>query len=121
MRTAGVAAILFAAWSGAAAGAAVRIYKQVDNNGHVTYGNVLPREAAFTTMEIETDTVETQSPAPAREILRPEKRLAAPTRIAKASPPLRKGRVAPPTARVAPALALRLDFRLGAPLPISMR
>ena len=98
---------------------AVRIYKQVDNNGHVTYGNVLPREAAFTTMEIETDTVET--PAPAREILRPERRLAAHTRIAKAPPPMRKGRVAPSTARVAPALALRLDFRLAAPLPISMR
>jgi hypothetical protein len=118
MRTSGIAAIFLAAWAGAAGAATVRIYKQVDDNGHVTYGNVLPRDAAFTTLEVDTDTVLPEPTAP--EALRPDRRLERHVRAARATPP-RAAKSIPASARKAPSLALRLDFRLAAPLPISMR
>ena len=118
MRTSGIAAIVLAAWSGTAGAATVRIYKQVDDNGHVTYGNVLPRDAAFTTLEVETDTVLPAPPAP--KALRPARRLERHARAARATP-TRTAKAMPVSTRKAPSLALRLDFRLAAPLPISMR
>jgi len=114
MRTNLIAAIVLATLAGAAHGAVVTIYKHVDANGRVTYTNIAPKDpAGFLHLEIEVDAPAVAA-VPVVERLKPAPALRT---AVKAKSPLK--RVA--AARRPPPLTLRLDFRLGGSLPISMR